>query len=176
MLVELNDRKPQLLGEAHFIAENATLVGDVTLHNLCSVWYNAVIRADMDAIEIGAESNVQDGAVLHTDPGLKLTIGQRVTIGHKAMLHGCTIGDGCLIGINSVILNRAKLGKNVILGANALVTEGKVFPDNVLVVGSPAKVVRELSSDEVEKLNLAYLAYTSKIAVYQKRVVSAISR
>lgn len=171
MIVELEDKKPQLLGDSHFIAENATIVGAATLHNLTSVWYNAVIRADMDRIEIGEASNIQDGAILHTDPGLALTIGKRVTVGHKAMLHGCTIGDNSLIGINSVILNRATIGKNVIVGANALITEGKTIPDNVLVMGSPAKVVRELSVEDIERLGLAYLAYTTKIDLYKKRVI-----
>ena len=171
MIVELDEKKPQLLGDSHFIAENATIVGAATLHNLCSVWYNAVIRADMDRIEIGPESNIQDGSILHTDPGIPLTVGARVTVGHKVMLHGCTVGDNSLIGINSVILNRAKIGQNVIVGANSLITEGKVIPDNVMVMGSPAKVIRELSAEEIEQLGFAYLAYTSKIELYKKRII-----
>jgi carbonic anhydrase/acetyltransferase-like protein (isoleucine patch superfamily) len=149
MIYQLGDRRPQFKGD-YFIAESATVIGSVILENDASVWFNAVLRGDFDELIIGAGSNVQDGAVLHTDSGVKLRIGRDCIIGHLAMLHGCEIGDNCLVGIKSVILNRAVIGKNCIVGANALVTEGKVFPDNSLIVGSPAKVVRQLSPREVQ--------------------------
>ena len=132
-----------------------------------SVWFNAVIRGDNDRIEIGADSNVQDGTVIHTDPGLPVLIGNGVTIGHKVMLHGCEIGDGSLIGMNSVILNRAKIGKEVLIGANTLVPEGREIPDGVLVLGSPARIIRELSSEERAKLSWSARVYVDKIARYR---------
>ena len=156
MFYDLKDKKPKNSGE-NWVAPNATIIGDVTLEKNSSVWFNAVIRGDNENIHVGEGSNVQDGSVLHTDPGCPLRIGKDVTIGHIVMLHGCTIGDNSLIGINSIILNGAKIGKNCLIGANSLVTEGTVIPDNSLVMGSPAKVVRELSDDEVK-----LLAYSSK--------------
>jgi len=147
-LYSLGDRKVQLLGEHHYVAHDATLAGSIVLENEVSVWFGVVIRADNDLVRIGAGTNIQDGAVLHCDPGFPLTIGRRVTVGHKAMLHGCTVGDGALIGINSVVLNGAKIGAGSLVGANALVPEGREIPPGVLVVGSPAKVVRELGPEE----------------------------
>ena len=144
----LGDRKVQLLGEHHYVAHDATLAGSIVLENEVSVWFGVVIRADNDLVRIGAGTNIQDGAVLHCDPGFPLTIGRRVTVGHKAMLHGCTVGDGALIGINSVVLNGAKIGAGSLVGANALVPEGREIPAGVLVVGSPARVVRELKPEE----------------------------
>lgn len=152
MLYTLGDRKAELRGEHHFVAENATVVGSVVLENNVSIWFNVVIRADCDTITIGENSNVQDGAVLHTDPGLPLTIGKNVTVGHKAMVHGCSIGDNSLVGINAVILNGAKIGKNCIIGANALVLENMEIPDNSLVVGSPAKIKTQLGHEAGEML------------------------
>jgi carbonic anhydrase/acetyltransferase-like protein (isoleucine patch superfamily) len=125
-----------------WIAPNATLVGKVRLERGASVWFNCVLRGDNELIQIGENSNVQDGSVMHTDMGYPLTLGTGVTIGHKAMLHGCTVGDYCLIGINAVILNGAKIGKYCLIGANTLIPEGKVIPDGSLVMGSPGKVVR----------------------------------
>ena len=125
------------------------IIGDVTLEENTSIWFNAVLRGDIENIHIGEGSNVQDGSILHTDPGYPLKVGKNVTIGHLVMLHGCTIGDNSLIGIGAVILNNAKIGKNCIIGAKALITENKEIPDNSLVVGSPGKVIRNLTEDEI---------------------------
>lgn len=131
-----------------WVAPQAVVIGNVQLAKGASVWFNAVLRGDNEPIVIGENSNVQDCAVLHTDPGFPLTVGKGVTIGHHVMLHGCTVGDHSLIGINAVVLNGAVIGKHCIIGANALVTEGKQIPDGSLVVGSPAKVVRELTPEQ----------------------------
>ena len=139
-----------LEGDGHFIADNATIVGNVRLKANASVWFNAVLRGDNDWIVVGSSSNIQDSAVLHADPGIPLHIGDGVTAGHKVMLHGCTIGDNSLIGIGSIILNHAKVGSNCIVGANSLLTEGKEYPDGVLIVGSPAKVIRDLRDEEIQ--------------------------
>ena len=141
-----------LEGDGHFIADNATIVGNVRLKTNVSVWFSAVLRGDNDWIVVGANSNIQDAAVLHVDPGIPLHIGENVTAGHKVMLHGCAIGDNSLIGIGSIILNHAKVGSNCIVGANSLITEAKEFPDGVLIVGSPAKVVREINDDEIRHI------------------------
>ncbi|ADU13237.1 gamma carbonic anhydrase family protein [Asticcacaulis excentricus] len=143
------------LGEGVWIAPSAQVIGDVRLGASASVWFNAVLRADNEPMTVAARSNIQDGSVLHSDPGSPLTIGEGVTIGHKAMLHGCTVGDNSLIGINAVVLNRAVIGKNSIVGAGALVPEGKVFPDGVLLIGSPARVARELTEDQIARLTLS---------------------
>ena len=152
MLYSLEGKKVSLVGDEHFVADNATVIGNVELHDCSSVWFNVVIRGDNDPIIIGAGSNVQDGAVLHTDPGFSLTLGKDVTVGHKAMLHGCEVGDGSLIGINAVVLNGVKVGKGCLIGANSLVPEGMEIPDFSLVVGSPAKIKRTLSAEQVEGL------------------------
>lgn len=135
-----------------FVAPGARLIGRVVLHEGASVWFNAVLRGDNEVIEVGEGSNVQDGCVLHTDPGCPLVIGQQVTVGHNAILHGCTIGDGSLIGMGAVVLNRARIGRGCLIGANALVTEDKEIPDFSLVMGQPAKVVRTLDEAAVAKL------------------------
>ncbi|MFC3286104.1 gamma carbonic anhydrase family protein [Litchfieldella rifensis] len=142
---------PELHDEV-FVAETADVMGNVILRSGSSVWYQAVIRGDNDVIDIGEGSNVQDGTVMHTDPGYPLKVGAGVTIGHQAMLHGCTIGDESLVGIQAVILNGAVIGKNCLVAAGAVVTEGKEFPDNSLIVGAPARVVRKLSEEAVEKM------------------------
>ncbi len=160
MLYQLDDRRVQAEGE-YYVADNAQVMGSVLLKRNASVWFNAVVRGDNDLITIGENSNVQDGAVLHTDPGCPLRIGSNVTIGHKVMLHGCTIGDNTLIGINAVILNRAHIGANCLIGANALITEGKMIPDNSMVMGSPGKVVRQLTEQEVAGLRLSALGYVA---------------
>jgi carbonic anhydrase/acetyltransferase-like protein (isoleucine patch superfamily) len=152
-LYAIGERRPKLVGKDHFVAPDATLVGDVTLEAEASVWFQVVIRAENDRIVIGEGSNVQDGSVLHVDPGFPLTLGRMVSIGHKVMLHGCTIGEGTLVGINSVVMNGARIGKGVLIGANTLIAEGKEIPDGVLVLGSPGRVVRELSQEQK-----AYLA------------------
>ena len=132
----------------NWIAPNASIIGDIIIKNEASIWFNAVLRGDIEQIVVGESSNIQDGSVLHTDPGYPLKIGKNVTIGHMVMLHGCTIGDNSLIGIGAVILNNAKIGKNCIVGAKALITENKEIPDNSLVVGSPGKIVREVTEEE----------------------------
>ena len=134
--------------DSTWIADDANVIGNIHLERLVSIWFGATLRGDTELITIGEGSNVQDGSVLHTDLGFPLNIGKDVTIGHKVMLHGCTIGDNSLIGIGAVILNKAKIGKNCIIGAKALITENKEIPDNSLVVGSPGKVVREVTEEE----------------------------
>jgi carbonic anhydrase/acetyltransferase-like protein (isoleucine patch superfamily) len=151
LIYRLEERRVVRHGET-FVAPNATVIGSVVLHEWSSVWFNVVIRGDNDPIVIGPESNIQDGSVLHTDEGVPLTIGRGVTVGHKVMLHGCTIGDYSLIGINAVILNRARIGANCIIGANTLITEGKEIPAGSMVMGSPGKVVRQLT--DVERVRL----------------------
>ena len=147
MKYSIGDKQVTLLGEGHFIAPNAAVIGDVTLHENASVWFSCVLRGDADRIEVGAGSNIQDGTVMHADPGYPMVVGDNVTVGHNAMLHGCTIGDGTLVGINAVVLNGARVGKGCLIGANALVTEGTEVPDGSMVLGSPAKVVKQLSEE-----------------------------
>jgi carbonic anhydrase/acetyltransferase-like protein (isoleucine patch superfamily) len=146
---QFEQRRVQCRGD-NFIAPNATLIGSVTLEHQASVWFNAVLRSDNDAITIGAGSNVQDGSVLHTDPGIQLVLGRDCTVGHMVVLHGCSIGDGCLIGIKAVVMNGARIGNNCLLGAGCLVTEGKEIPERSLVLGAPGKVVRQLTDEEVQ--------------------------
>ena len=152
MIFSLANQKVVTKGD-YWIAPNATVIGNVVLEPNASVWFNVVIRGDYETITIGENSQVQDGSVLHTDPGLPLTVGKNVSIGHMAMLHGCTIGDGSLIGIKSVILNGAVVGKNCLIGANTLIAEGKIIPDGSLVVGSPGRVLRQLSLAEITEIN-----------------------
>ena len=140
------------LSPGAFVAPGAALVGQVTLGERASVWFGAVVRGDNEPIRIGRASNIQEGAILHADPGFPLEIGDNVTIGHQAMLHGCTVGDGSLIGIQAVVLNGAVIGKHCLVGAGAIVTEGKRFPDRSLILGAPAKVVRQLSDEDVARL------------------------
>jgi len=151
VIATLGDREPEFLGENHFIAPNATIIGTVRLCANVSIWFNAVLRGDTEWIEIGEDCSVQDGCVLHADPGFPIRVGQGVTIGHKAMLHGCEIGDNTLMGIGSIVLNGAKIGRDCIVGANSLVTLGKRFPDGVLIMGSPAKIIRKLKPEEIEE-------------------------
>ena len=158
MLYQLGDTKVQV-EEGVWVAENAVVVGNVLLKENSSVWFNAVIRGDNDLITIGEGANIQDGSVLHSDPGSPLTVGANVTIGHKVMLHGCDIGEGSLIGINSVVLNNARIGKNCIIGANALITEGKEIPDNSLVMGSPGKVVKTMTDDQAKAVKFSAIHY-----------------
>jgi len=159
MIYSLGEYRADIQAEDYFVADNATVVGRVRLYNNVSIWFNAVVRGDNDWISIGENSNVQDGSVLHTDPGFLLTIGKNVTVGHKVMLHGCSIGDNSLIGINSVILNGARIGKNCLVGANSLVTENKDIPDGSLVMGSPAKVVKTLSAEQQAALTRSAESY-----------------
>ena len=159
MIYSLGEHRVEITGADYFIASNATVVGRVRIENNVSIWFNAVIRGDNEQITIGENSNIQDGSVLHTDPGIPLCIGRNVTVGHKVMLHGCSIGDNSLIGINSVILNGAIIGRNCLIGANSLITEGKKIPDGSLVMGSPAKVVRPLGVDQQQGLTLSAETY-----------------
>jgi carbonic anhydrase/acetyltransferase-like protein (isoleucine patch superfamily) len=165
VIYRLGDKRVVRHGET-FVAPNATLIGSVIMHPGSSVWFNVVVRGDNDPITIGPESNVQDLSVLHTDPGLPLTIGRGVTVGHKVMLHGCTIDDYSLIGINAVILNRAKIGKYCIIGANSLITEGKEIPDGSMVMGAPGKVVRQLTEQERQRLHLSAAGYVANAQRY----------
>lgn len=148
-VLTLGDRKPEFRGDDWFIADNAIVVGSVILDNNVSVWFSSVVRGDNDVITIGENSNIQDGCVLHTDAGIKLTIGKNVTVGHMAMLHGCAIGDNSLVGVKSVILNNAVVGRDCLIAANSLIPEGKVIPDRSLVMGSPGKVIRTLTDEQV---------------------------
>ena len=156
----LGDREPTLPPEGEYwIAPNAVVAGHVILKKNASVWFGAVLRGDNEPITIGENSNVQDNSVLHTDIGEPLTVGDNVTIGHMVMLHGCTIGDGTLIGIGSIVMNGAKIGRNCLVGAGALVTEGKEFPDGSMILGSPAKVVRELAPEQAARMGLGAQNY-----------------
>ena len=156
----IGQKTPQL-SSTQWIAPNATVIGDVHLGEHVSIWWNAVLRGDNDPINIGDNSNIQDSSVLHTDEGVPMHIGKNVTVGHLVMLHGCTVGDNSLVGIGSIILNRAVIGKNSIVGANTLIAEGKVFPDGVLIIGSPGKAVRELTEEEISKLQNSAAHYVA---------------
>ena len=159
-LFDLDGVKPVTPDSGNYwVAENATVLGRVILKENASVWFNAVLRGDNDPIEIGENSNIQDGSVLHTDHGVPLTVGKNVTVGHMVMLHGCTIGDNSLIGIGATVLNRAKIGKNCLIGAHALIPEGKEIPDNSLVMGAPGKVIRQVDEAGEQMLLASALHY-----------------
>jgi carbonic anhydrase/acetyltransferase-like protein (isoleucine patch superfamily) len=151
-IYQLGEDLPEIDPSA-YIAESANIIGKTKIEARASIWFNATIRGDNELITVGENSNVQEGCVLHTDPGCPLTIGKNVTVGHQAMLHGCTIGDGSLIGIQAVILNQARIGKNCLVGAGALITEGKEFPDNSLIIGAPAKAVRTLTPEDILRMH-----------------------
>ena len=160
-IYQLDEWAPQI-GAGAWIADSASVIGRVRLGAGASVWYGAVLRGDNDWITLGANTNVQDGSVLHCDPGVPLTLGDNVTVGHQVMLHGCSVGDGTLVGIQAVVLNGARIGRNCIVGAGALVTEGKEFPDGSLIVGAPAKVLRPLSPEQLELLQHIAAAYVAQ--------------
>ena len=166
----LGERKVVFQGEEWFIAHNATVIGTVILHNQASVWFKSVVRGDSDIITIGERTNIQDAAVLHADPGVPLTLGKNVSVGHLAMLHGCTIGDGSLVGIGAIILNHAVIGSGCLIGAGALIPEGKTYPDGVLVIGSPGKVVRELTPEEKEALLGNAETYVRRSKLYREKL------
>ena len=168
-IYRLPDRQPRIDPDA-WVAPSADLIGEVELAAGASVWFGAVIRADNEPIRVGPGSNVQENSVLHVDEGCPLTIGAGVTIGHQVMLHGCTIGDNSLIGIQAVILNRAVIGRNCLVGAGSLVTEGKSFPDGSLILGSPAKVARPLTADEIERLRLSAESYRARARDYHRNL------
>lgn len=149
-IYELEGKKPQLPEDgSYWIAPDAQIMGNVILRQNASVWFGSVIRGDNDPIEIGENSNIQDGTVIHTDYGSPVTVGKNVTVGHKCMLHGCTIGDNSLIGIGSIILNNTRIGKNCLIGANTLIAENKDIPDGSMVLGAPGRVIRQLSDDQI---------------------------
>lgn len=159
-IYQLDDFVPQI-ADSSWVADSAEVIGRVTLGEDVSVWFNAVLRGDSDTLTIGAGSNIQDGSVLHADAGFPLVLGERVTVGHQVMLHGCSVGDESLIGIGAVVLNGARIGRNCIVGAGALVTEGKSFPDGSLIVGAPAKVVRELTPEQMAGLKASAAHYVN---------------
>jgi len=165
-LYRLREHAPQVPASAYVAAE-ASLIGQVTLGERASVWFGAVARGDNEPITIGAESNIQEGAVLHADPGYPLKIGNNVTVGHQVMLHGCTIGDGSLIGIQAVVMNGAVIGQQCLVGAGAIVTERKTFPDRMLIIGAPAKAMRELTDAEVANLASAAAGYVSRGGLFR---------
>jgi len=165
-IYELDGIRP-LLAVSAWVAESADVIGNVSLAHQSSVWFGAVIRGDNEPILIGENSNIQEAAVLHSDPGSPLTIGRDVTVGHQAMLHGCTVGDGSLIGIGAVVLNNARIGRNCLVGAGALVTEGKEFADNSLIIGSPAKAVRELTAQQIAGLQKSAVDYAKKALCFK---------
>lgn len=165
MFYKLGKRVPEKAEEV-FVADNAKVIGSVKLEKQSSIWFGVVIRGDNDLITVGEQSNVQDNAVLHTDGGIKLTLGKGVTVGHHAMLHGCEVGDYSLVGINAVVLNKAKIGKHCIIGANALVPEGMEIPDGSLVVGSPAVIKRQLSDMQMKILEASAAHYVQNAQRY----------
>ncbi len=165
-IYQLDDYIPQIHKSA-WVADSAQVIGRVSLAENCSVWFGVVARGDTETLTIGRGSCIQDGSVLHADPGMPLVIGENVTIGHQVMLHGCTIGDGSLIGIQAVILNGARIGKNCLVGAGALVTEGKEFPDGSMILGSPAKAVRQLSAEQISSMHLGASHYVENAKRYR---------
>ncbi len=164
---QLGERRVEFRGPDVYVAPTASLVGAVVVGNDCTFWFGAVVRGDIEPITIGDRTNIQDNCAVHSDPGVPVTIGSGVTVGHMSMLHGCTVGDGSLIGIGAVILNRAVIGKNSIVGAKTLIPEGKTYPDGVLILGQPGKVVRELRPDELELLRYAAENYVEKGRLYR---------
>ena len=168
-IYRLGDVGPEIDPDA-WVAEAAHLIGRVRLGPFASVWFGATLRGDNEPIRLGSHSNAQESVVMHTDPGYPLTIGEYVTIGHQAMLHGCTVGDGSLIGIQAVILNGAKIGRECLIGAGALITEGKEIPDRSVVMGSPGKVVRELTDEQAAKLRASAVNYAERATRYRAQL------
>jgi len=166
----LGERRVQVQGADWYIADSATVIGSVLIEDKASIWFNVVVRGDNDLITIGEGSNVQDSSMLHTDAGIKLTLGRNVSIGHMVMLHGCSIGEGSLVGINSVILNHAVIGKHSLIGAGSLIPEGKTIPDGVLALGSPAKVVRDLSQSEIANLQNIADGYMRRAILFKREL------
>lgn len=163
-------KRQVVTGSSYYLAPGAVLVGSVVLGEDVSIWFNAVLRADNDDIRIGRGSNIQDGSVLHVDPGFPLTIGERVTIGHKVMLHGCTIGDESLVGMNAVVLNGAQIGRQCVIGAGALIKEGMVIPDRSLVVGAPGRIIREVSDGMLAGIRDGVEVYIAKLRTYRQQL------
>lgn len=169
-IYRLGEHAPRIAASA-WVADNASVIGRVEVAEEASIWYGCVLRGDMDWIRIGRGSNIQDGSVLHTDSGIELVVGEGVTVGHQVMLHGCTVGDGTLVGIQSVLLNGAKIGRHCIVGAGSVVTEGKEFPDGTLIVGSPARVVRELTPEQIARLQWSARHYVANAARHREALV-----
>jgi carbonic anhydrase/acetyltransferase-like protein (isoleucine patch superfamily) len=167
MIYALEARIPQVDPDA-YVAPGATVIGDVVLGRGASVWFGAVLRGDVERLSIGAHTNIQDNAVLHSDPGAPLVVAERVTVGHLAMLHGCHVGEESLIGIGAVVMNHARIGARCIVGAGALVTEGREFPDGMLIIGSPARAVRPLTTAELERLADGARRYAERAAAYRR--------
>jgi len=170
VIYALDGRTPRL-GRDVYVAPNATVIGDVELGAEVSIWFGAVLRGDVERLTIGGRSNVQDNSVLHSDPGSPLTLGEGVTVGHRVILHGCTVGDGALIGMGATVLNDARIGRNCLVGANALITEGKEFADGMLIVGSPARVIRPLTPAELVRLAESAKRYAERGKIYGKSLV-----
>lgn len=168
-IYRLGEAAPIVAPDA-YVAPGATLIGSVQLAERVSVWFGAVLRADNEPISIAADSNVQDGAVLHTDPGFSLTVGAGVSVGHQAMLHGCEIGDGSLVGIQAIVMNGARIGRQCLIGAGAIVTAGKIFPDRALILGAPAKVLRSLTDEEIADLERNAQSYVCRGELYRTRL------
>ena len=170
MIYALGDAALQTASENYWIAPSADVIGSVRLGNNTSIWWNAVLRGDNDPIEIGDNCNIQDGCVLHTDPGFPLALGNNVSVGHMSMLHGCSIGDGSLVGIGSVVLNGAKIGRNCLIGAKTLIGEGKEIPDNSLVLGAPGKVIRPVSLEQLDLLKTIVASYVARWQKYRDQL------
>lgn len=166
-IYELDGKAPRL-GEGAWVADSAQVIGDVVMGPNSSVWFGTIVRGDTETIHIGANTNIQDASVVHTDHGIPLVIGNDVTVGHKVMLHGCTIGDNSLIGIGAVVLNGANVGRNCIVGAGSVVTENKEFPDNTLIVGAPARIVKTLTDEQVAKFARLAVHYVENAQRYRK--------
>lgn len=167
MLYSFEDRTPTFMGDNYFIADSASVIGSVIIGNNVSILFNSVVRADNDIIEIGDGTNIQDGAVLHTDPGIPMRIGKNVTIAHNTMLHGCTIGDNSVIAIGAIVMNNAVIGKNCMIGAKALVLENQTIPDGSLVLGIPGKVKTQLSAVQIEQMKIFSEHYSKKIQCFK---------
>ena len=168
-IYQLGERIPDIAPSA-YITDSANVIGTVKIEAHANIWFGVTIRGDNERITVGENSNVQEGCTLHTDPGYPLTIAKNVTVGHQAMLHGCTIGEGSLVGIQAVILNGAKIGKNCLVGAGALVTEGKEFPDNSLIIGSPAKVARTLTEEDIARMHANTRHYVERGQFYKNNL------
>ena len=175
MIYKLGEHEVEITGEDFYVAETASVIGKVRLANDTSVWFGAVLRGDNESITVGENTNIQECAVVHTDPGFPCILGSNVTIGHQAMLHGCQVGDNSLIGINAVVLNGAKIGRNCLIGANALVTENQEIPDGSLVIGSPAKPIKQLTTAQIQKLKESAEHYVTRFKRF-KRDLSVDSR
>ena len=167
MIYSLGQKKSQFNPDEVWIADSADLIGEVILGGDVAVWFNVTIRSDNDVVSIGSGSNIQDNTVIHTDEGIKVDIGTNGTVGHKVIIHGACIGENTVVGMGSVVMNHAKIGKNCIIGANSLITERKEFPDNSLIMGSPAKVIRQLTEEEVKVLAMSAHHYSEKAKIYK---------